>query len=320
MQAFYTLCQSLVKYININHPKGISWNSDGLDPTEAINQIKGIYPFPKTDDAVPPPPPLPTVRTLPKNQEVSAGASMTDVFKEINQGENIITTLKKADKRPERLKDEVKPESSKSQMDSKPQGSETNAKSKSDKASNFSKGTSKHILDGNRWIIVCYLRISYIGKLKIANLIQEGFNCPKQPILISPDIRHSILISHCQDVSIIVSGKATAVSVDNCSKLKLRLDSLVASFEAIKVNNLSLEISGTVSSILLDQIDIGNVVVGKNSENIEIYTSKISGVNVDYEYAANEISYSSKEFLIPEQMKSSLKDGKLKTEVVEYLE
>ena len=110
------------------------------------------------------------------------------------------------------------------------------------------------------------------------------------------------------------------MSVDNCSKLKLRLDSLVASMEAIKVNNLSLEITGTVSSILLDQVDIGNVFVSKRSENIEIYTSKTTGVNINYEDSSTESGSSSKEFLIPEQIKSYFRDGKLKAEAVEYLD
>lgn len=138
--------------------------------------------------------------------------------------------------------------------------------------------------------------------------------------MVSPEIRQSILVSHCHDTSIVVSGKATAVSVDNCSRLKISLDSLVASIEVIKVKNLSLEISGTVSSILLDQIDVGNIEIGKSSENIEIYTSKTSGVSISYGAGSADDEFSSKEFLIPEQMKSSYRDGKLINEVVEYLE
>ena len=117
-----------------------------------------------------------------------------------------------------------------------------------------------------------------------------------------------------------ITGKATAVSVDNCSNIELRLDSLVASLEAIKVDKLSLKIIGTVSSILLDQINIGNIFISENSENIEIYTSKVSGVNVGYESTSAESKPSGTEFLIPEQMKSFYEGGKMKTKVVEYLE
>ena len=88
----------------------------------------------------------------------------------------------------------------------------------------------------------------------------------------------------------------------------------------IKANNFSLEILGTVSSVLLDQIDVGNILVGKLSQNIEIYTSKISGVNINYKTESEEGESFIKEFLIPEQIKNSYKEGKLIAEVVEYLE
>ena len=94
----------------------------------------------------------------------------------------------------------------------------------------------------------------------------------------------------------------------------------MASIEVIKVQNLSLDISGTVSSILLDQIDVGNIIIGKSSENFEIYTSKTSGINVSYGIESADDETSSKEFLIPEQIKSFYKDGKLIAEVVEYME
>ena len=153
-------------------------------------------------------------------------------------------------------------------------------------------------------------------KINNTDNAKEHFNQPGKPLEISPEIRQSILISHCQNTSIIISGKATAVSADNCFQLDIKLDSLVASIESIKVKKLTLNISGTVSSILLDQIDVANLFVSKDSQNIEIYTSKTSGVNVTYE--STSARNSSKEFLIPEQIKTSRKDGKLHSEVVEY--
>lgn len=162
VQAFYTLCQSLVKYVKTNHPKGISWNKNGLEPLEALQRMKDKHrsdhsPSNKKGILAPTPPPLPSFSSSQGNRESAAGSvNMRDVFKEINRGENITSNLRKVDKRQERSNDlpNSRYNQTKVGLRTSSIGLEGQAKSSNTKIP-ITK-CSRHLLDGNRWIIVHY--------------------------------------------------------------------------------------------------------------------------------------------------------------------
>lgn len=83
----------------------------------------------------------------------------------------------------------------------------------------------------------------------------------------------------------------------------------------IKVANLELQVTGTLPTILMDQVDGASIYLSDESKNTEIYTSKSSSVNVNM-IEGEEGDY--KENALPEQLRTYIKDGKLISEIVEH--
>lgn len=155
----------------------------------------------------------------------------------------------------------------------------------------------------------------------ISNKSQENYDNEQQPIEIEASISHSVLISRCSKTTIIIKGKANAISIDNSPRLSLVIDSLVSSVDVIKSTNFALQVLGTLPTILMDSVDGAQIYLSKDSLNTEVFHSKSSGINLNIivgdETPYNEGDY--KEFPLPEQLKTTIaKDGKILTEIVEH--
>jgi len=152
-------------------------------------------------------------------------------------------------------------------------------------------------LDGNKWII-------------------ENYDGESQPVEIEASISHSILISRCNKTTIMIKGKANAISIDNSPRLSLVIESLVSSIDVIKSSNFALQVLGTLPTILMDSVDGAQIYLGKESMNTEVFSSKCSGINLNI-IEGEEGDY--KEVPLPEQMVTRIgKDGKISTEIVEH--
>lgn len=145
----------------------------------------------------------------------------------------------------------------------------------------------------------------------------EHFDSPPDVIEIAAQQNHSILISRCNKTIVKVSGKANAISIDNCTGLSIIVDSLVSSLEVIKSPKFALQIDGVVPTLLLDQVDGATVYLSPASVNLEVFSSKSTGVNIMLP-PKEGTDEDTKECPIPEQIKSYIKDGVLVTEVVEH--
>jgi adenylyl cyclase-associated protein len=127
---------------------------------------------------------------------------------------------------------------------------------------------------------------------------------------------HSILISRCNKTTIIVKGKANAISVDNSPRLSLIIDTLVSSVDVIKASNFAMQVTGTLPTILMDQVDGAQIYLSKESMHTEIFASKCSGVNLNI-IEGEDGDY--KEVALPEQIRTYIdKDGKVASEIVEH--
>jgi len=134
-------------------------------------------------------------------------------------------------------------------------------------------------------------------------IIQENFDNEAAPITIQAEISHSILISRCNKTTIIVRGKANAISIDNCQRLSLVIDSLVSAVDIIKASNFALQVLETLPTILMDQVDGAQIYLGEHSMETEV-----EGEDGDY-----------KEVALPEQLRHYIgKDGKVASEIVEH--
>ena len=133
-----------------------------------------------------------------------------------------------------------------------------------------------------------------------------------------------ILISRCRDVTVQISGKANAISIENSPGVSLIVDSLVSSVDVVKSSRFALQVFGVVPTVLLDQVDGATVYLAPTSLATEIFTSKCTGVNLnvpsgagDGDEAADDVE-DYNECALPEQIRSYVKKGKAVSEIVEH--
>ncbi|KAF4628488.1 hypothetical protein G7Y89_g9660 [Cudoniella acicularis] len=315
VQSYYQIFRDLMEYVKNTYSQGIPWNPKGVSIEEAIKSIQQSSPSPAAAQpkgaGAPPPPPPPGPPPPPARFDEPAKAAIPEaggldaVFSELNKGEAVTKGLRKVNadqmthKNPSLRAGATVPTRSDSQSSV---GSVSRNKSplpgkKPKPESMRTKKPPVKKLDGNKWII-------------------ENYDNESQPIEIEASISHSILISRCNKTTIMVKGKANAISIDNSPRLSLIVESLVSSIDVIKASNFALQVLGTVPTILMDQVDGAQIYLGKDSMNTEVFSSKCSGINLNIIEGDDE-DY--KEVPLPEQIRTYIgKDGKIASEIVEH--
>jgi adenylyl cyclase-associated protein len=233
---------------------------------------------------------------------------MSSVFDQLNQGSSVTAGLRKVDKsemthkNPSLRASSTVPERSNSQNS----GSSSNSRGKSPMPSKKPKPESmrtkkppRRDLDGNKWII-------------------ENFeNTGSDVVEIQAQLSQSILISRCSKCIIKITGKANAISIDNCPSLSIIVDSLVSSLDVIKSPKFQVQVDGVVPTVLLDQVDGATVYLGNRSLNTEVFTSKSTSVNMVL-LPKEGTDGDEKECPLPEQIRSVVRNGVVVSEVVEH--
>jgi adenylyl cyclase-associated protein len=307
-------------YIKQHFPTGLTWNNkDGIDAMDALRQIQsGEASSPANGaSAPPPPPPLPSFDNEdgppappppPAPNGTSKGGDMTAVFDQLNQGPSVTAGLRKVDrsemthKNPSLRAGSAVPERSNSQNSL----SSSNSRGKSPIPSKRPKPESMRTkkpprkdLDGNKWIV-------------------ENFDTTGSEVVeIQAQLSQSILISRCTKCVIKVTGKANAISIDNCTSLSILVESLVSSLDVIKSPKFQVQVDGVVPTVLLDQVDGATVYLGNKSLNTEVFTSKSTGVNIVLP-PKEGVEADDKECPLPEQIRSVIRNGVVVSEVVEH--
>ncbi|RDW92052.1 adenylyl cyclase-associated protein [Coleophoma crateriformis] len=313
IQTYYQIFKDLTEYVKQTYPSGIIWNPKGVSADEALKSVGGSQaPTPSAGGPPPPPPPppgpppkfdIPDIPEHGKPKESGIGA----VFNDLNKGEDVTKGLRKVDKsqmthkNPSLRAGSTVPtrSDSASSVSSVSRGKSPAPGKKPKPESMRTKKPPVKRLDGNKWLI-------------------ENFENEPEPIEIEAEISHSILISRCSKTTIMVKGKANAISVDNSPRLSIVVESLVSSVDVIKCNNFALQVLGTLPTILMDQVDGAQVYLGKDSMDTEVFSSKSSGINLNIIDAASEEG-DYKEVPLPEQLRTYItKDGKVASEIVEH--
>lgn len=231
---------------------------------------------------------------------------MSAVFNQLNQGSAVTAGLKKVDKsemthkNPSLRAGSTVPQRTSSQTSLS--SSSTRGKSPMPNRKPESMRTKKPArkeLDGNKWIV--------------ENIDNTGSEVHK----ITAEPNHSILISRCTKCIIKVTGKANAISIDNCTSLSILVDSLISSLDVIKSPKFQVQIDGVVPVVLLDQVDGATIYLGKQSLATEVFTSKCANVNIVLP-PEDEDHDDNKECPLPEQIRSVVKDGQVVHEIVEH--
>lgn len=315
MQSYYQVFKDLAEYVKATFPQGIPWNPKGVSAEEAAKQIDRV-PSPSAPAAAgaPPPPPPPgpppppaRFDNVPKAAPTKDAGGLDAVFSELNKGSDVTKGLRKVNademthKNPSLRAGATVPTRTDS-SDSLRGKSPAPGKKPKPESMRTKKPPVKR-LDGNKWII-------------------ENYDGESQPIKIDATISQSILISRCNKTTIMIKGKANAISIDNSPRLSLIIESLVSSIDVIKSSNFALQVTGTLPTILMDQIDGGQLYLGRESMGTEIFTSKCSGINVNIIPEASEDDDEDgdyKECALPEQMRTWITaDGKVQSEIVEH--
>lgn len=319
IQAYYRIFHELIAYIKQHYPTGLTWNKDGIEAMEALKQIQSgvASPATHTTSGPPPPPPLPSFDNngappappLPQTANgTGQGSDMSAVFEQLNQGPSVTAGLRKVDKsemthkNPSLRAGSTVPDGSGSQtsLSSTNSRGKSPVPSKKPKPDNMrTKKPPRRELDGNKWIV-------------------ENFeNTGPHVVEIPAQRSQSILISGCKKCIVKVTSKANAISIDNCTGLSLLVDSLVSSLDVIKSPKFQLQVDGVVPTVLLDQVDGATLYLGPQSLSTEIFSSKSTSVNIVLP-PKEGLDVDDKEYPLPEQIRSMVRDGVVVSEVVEH--
>jgi adenylyl cyclase-associated protein len=98
---------------------------------------------------------------------------------------------------------------------------------------------------------------------------------------VEASLSHSVLISRCNNTTVIIKGKANQVTVENSNRLSLVVDTLVSTVDVVKAQNFALQVMGTIPTVMLDQVDGGQIYLSKESVSAQIFTSKSAGINLN---------------------------------------
>lgn len=305
VQAYYKIFKDLIDYVQQNFAAGVTWNPKGLDALEAgkivDSQNAPEAPHPKAPappagnaPPPPPPPPGPPPKFDIQDQPALAAGGLGAVFSELNKGSAVTSGLKhvSADKmthkNPSLRAGAVVPEGV-DRVKSPAPGKKPKPESMRTKKPPVKR------LDGNKWIV-------------------ENYDGEQAPVEITVEISQSILISRCNKTVIVLHGKANAISIDNSNRLSLIIDSLISSVDVIKSQNFQLQVNETLPTILMDQVDQATVFLSKDSKDIEVLSSKSSGINL-----CTLEGDDSKETPLPEQIRTFIDaEGKIVSEIVEH--
>ena len=323
VKSLYRINEALVAYVTKYYEGGLVWKVDGIDPLQALREIKSgqsgkaAPPPPSTAGGPPPPPPLPKFDTppaappMPPNGTPTSTSSsdMGAVFDQISRGSAVTSSLRKVDpsqmthKNPSLRAASTVPTNGPSSLSRNSSSSSlTRPNTKPKPESMRTKKPHRKEFDGNnKWYI-------------------ENYDDHKDLVEISVQTKHSILISRCSKTTIRINGKANAISIDNSPNVNIIVDSLVSSIDVIKCPTFAVQIMGSVPTILLDQVDGAQLYLGKESLGTEILHSKSSGVNVLLPEGGEEEGGGEdyREEAAPEQIKSVIRGGRLVSEIVEH--
>ncbi|OZJ04842.1 hypothetical protein BZG36_02332 [Bifiguratus adelaidae] len=300
VKSFIALITQLEKYVKEFHTTGLVWNPQGESADVAMAKATAPAASPAPSGGAPPPPPPPPVMTdfsdssaTPKATG-SGGADVGALFADINQGSSVTVGLKKVDRSQMTHKNPELRAGGTVGDTPKPKTPPPVNKATKPGAQRVQK-PPKTELAGNKWSIENYHDNSNI------KIEAEAIN-------------QVVYIYNCHNSIIQVSGKVGAITMDSCNKCGLLFESTVASVELVNSKSFAVQVQHVTPTILLDKCDGGQIYLSKESINAEILTAKCSALNILLPDDNEEFQ----ELPVPEQYKTTVKDGKLVTEAMQH--
>ncbi|KAF5133669.1 Adenylyl cyclase-associated protein [Metarhizium anisopliae] len=273
VQSFYQVFSDLAEYVKQNFPSGVTWNAKGKpagDVAKSFLQTATALGTPDAEGASAPPPPPPPpgpapmldIKAEPVPEASVSSGGFDAVFSELNKGSAVTKGLRKVDKSEMTHKNPSLRASSAADPDGPSRGKSPAPGKKPKPESMRVKKPAKKGLEGNKWTI-------------------ENYDRETLPIEIETTLTQSVLISRCNNTTVILKGKANQVTVENSTRLSLVVDTLVSTVDVVKAQNFALQVIGTLPTVMLDQVDGGQVYFSKESIGTRVFTSKSSGINLN---------------------------------------
>ncbi|THH08213.1 hypothetical protein EW145_g2859 [Phellinidium pouzarii] len=284
VRAWISLLEEQRKYVMEFHTTGLAWNPKGV----SLSQYSSTAASP----GVPPPPPSPATAGAFKPASSGLGA----IFADLNRGDDVAKNLRKVDK------SEMTHKNPNLRAASTLPGNEISTLKKPIKPSKpvalTGKKPAKFVLEGTKWIIEYQENES--------GLVVEN-----------TEINQSVNLFGCKNSTVQIKGKVNAVTLVNCIKTSVLMHSVIASISVTNSPSFALQITGTAPTIQLDSTDLGQIYLSKECLAVEITTAKCSSINVSLPVEGEEEGVYV-ERAVPEMLRTTIKDGKLVTAIVEH--
>jgi len=283
VKAWLGCLTELQSYVKQHHTTGLVWNPQG-----------GAAPAPSAGGAPPPPPagpppppgPPPATAPAPSGGAAARGALMES----LNKGEDVTKGLRKVDKSEMTHKNpSLRAEGVVRAADSSSSAAPARTYGK---PTNVAK-PPKFELDGKKWVV-------------------EYFKNKPDLVIEGAEPNQSVYVFKCEGSTVKVNGKCNNIIVDSCKKVAIVFDTVVSSCEFINCGSVQMQVLGKVPTITVEKTDGCQMFVNKESLGVEIVTAKSSEMNVMIPVGDDFV-----EQPIPEQFKTVIEGGKLKTSATE---
>ncbi|KAH9932144.1 cyclase-associated protein [Amylocystis lapponica] len=290
VKGYSALLEELRKYIVEYHTTGLVWNPKGITveqyqaSSSTTAPAGGAPPLPPPPPGPPPPPPPPAAAPASSSGGVAA------VFAELNRGEEVTKGLRKVDKSEMTHKNPALRAGSTVPSSTGPSAKQA--------ACADGKKPSKFALEGNKWMIEYQENES---ALTVENV----------------EINQTVNLFGCKNTTVIVKGKANAVTLINCTKTSVLIESVISSVSVTNSPSFALQITGSAPTIQLDSTDSGQIYLSKDCLAVEITTAKCSSINISLPVEGEEDGVFNEQ-PIPEMFMTTIKGGKLVTAAVEH--
>ncbi|KDQ59424.1 hypothetical protein JAAARDRAFT_32984 [Jaapia argillacea MUCL 33604] len=304
VRAYIAILKEMQEYIKQYHTTGLVWNAKGiaLDQYEA-NSTASSAAAPPPPPPPPPPAPAPPPPPVASSTSGGGGPGLGAVFADLNRGEDVTKGLKKVEKsqmthkNPALRASGVVPASTSSAA----------AASKSPKKP--LKPSKPHALQGKK-----PAKFELLGSKWMVEY-QEN---ESMLIIDNTEISHTINLYGCKNTTIQVKGKVNGITMVNCTKTSILVQSVISAISITASPSFAIQITGSAPTIQLDNTDSGQIYLSKECLGVEITTAKCSSINVSLPVEGEEEGVFG-EHPIPEMLKTTVKDGKLVTAIVEHV-
>lgn len=285
VKAWIASLTELQGYVKRHHTTGLVWNpKGGAVPSGGAG---GPPPPPAGGPPPPPGPPPPSAGPAP-----SSGGGATQargaLLESLNKGADITKGLRKVDKSEMTHKNpSLRGEGLVKAKESSAPASKTYGKAvEVNKPPRFE-------LNGKKWEVEYY-------KNK-PDLVIDG-----------AEANQSVYVFKCEGSTVKVNGKCNNIIIDSCKKVAVVFDTVVSSVEFINCQSVQMQVLGKVPTISVEKTDGCQMFINKESVGVEIVTAKSSEMNVMIPVGDDFM-----EQPVPEQFKTVINGGKLKTTATE---